>query len=182
VRSFRYQSDRIASVNRNVIPNDVYLKPEGERVNQRYLYYRDDNGAFYISNTEGVNPSSQEEYGWVHFMFVPAGNQPYEGKEVHLLGAMTGYQIGDSSLMQYNAAKGIYEKTMLLKQGYYSYLYVTRDADKPLAAADATLTDGNNWETENNYTVLVYYRSFNDRYDELVGIKTVSSRTGRVGF
>jgi hypothetical protein len=81
--------------------------------------------------------------------------------------------------MQFNADKGIYEKTLFLKQGYYNYTYVTRPADEPNAPGILKLTDGNSWETENDYTIFVYYRSLNDRYDELVGVTTINSRFNR---
>ena len=95
---------------------------------------------------------------------------------------MTGSQIGDTSKMMYDAVKGVYTKTLLLKQGYYSYTYVTKDIRNPTAKADPSLTDGNFWETENEYTILFYYRSFSSRHDELVGISTINSRNGRSGF
>ena len=109
-------------------------------------------------------------------MYVPANNQPYAGKSVYLLGELTGNQLGDTSRMSYDALKGVYTKTMLLKQGYYSYVYVTRDDKNRSGKSDPTLTEGNYWETENEYTILFYYRSFGGRYDELIGLSTINSR------
>jgi len=84
--------------------------------------------------------------------------------------------------MRYDAEKGVYTKTLLLKQGYYSYTYVTKDNKNPFAKAEPALTDGNYWETENQYTILFYYRSFSSRYDELVAVSTISSRNLTGGF
>jgi hypothetical protein len=95
---------------------------------------------------------------------------------------MTDYNYNDDTKLEYNAAKGIYEKSLLLKQGYYTYTYVTKDNNVPNAPADVEQTDGNYWETENDYTILVYYRSFSDRSDQLVGVSTINSRTSRTGF
>ncbi|MFL9485147.1 DUF5103 domain-containing protein [Chitinophagaceae bacterium LWZ2-11] len=182
LRSFRYESERIAGINRTVIPYEIYVRPDPERTNQRYVYYLDYNGFFFIDVTESVNPLWQGDYGHVHFVFAPADHHPFPNKEVHMVGALTGNQIGDSSLMKFDENKGVYEKTMLLKQGYYSYNYVTKDRDNPKSVADATLTDGNNWETSNDYTVLVYYRSFSDRADQLVAISTVNSKNNGLGL
>lgn len=81
--------------------------------------------------------------------------------------------------MVYNAEKGEYERSLFLKQGYYSYTYVTRDAGNPNAEALTEQTDGNYWETENDYTVLIYYRSLAGRHDELVGASTINSLNSR---
>ena len=72
-----------------------------------------------------------------------------------------------------------YTKKLFLKQGYYSYTYATKDIKNPLEPADISFTDGNYWETENEYTILVYYRSFSGRHDELVGATTINSRLHR---
>src|SRR5258707_8094700 len=117
-----------------------------------------------MATTESVNPWWQRDYAYVHFTFVAARNQPYAGKTVHMLGEVTGNQTGDTSKMEYDAARGVYTKTLFLKQGYYSYTYVTKDIRNPSAKADPSLTDGNYWETENEYSVLFYYRSFSSRH------------------
>ncbi len=182
LQSFRFQSDRVDRVEKNKEPVDIYIKPDVERNNLRYLFFRDRNGYDEIATTEGVNPWWQTDYANVHFTFAPARNQPFAGKSVYILGEMTGNQIGDTSRMEYDAAKGVYTKTLLLKQGYYSYSYVTKDNKNKSAKSDPALTEGNYWETENQYTVLFYYRSFSSRYDELVGIATVNSKVMGNGF
>jgi hypothetical protein len=77
--------------------------------------------------------------------------------------------------MDWNAEKGVYEKTILLKQGYYSYQYLTRDIRPPNGLLDPTFTEGNYFEAENEYLILYYYRSFSSRYDELLGIQRVQA-------
>lgn len=182
LQSFRFQSDRVDRVEKNNEPVDIYIKTDVERNNLRYIFFRDRNGFDEIATTEGVNPWWQTDYANVHFTFAPARNQPFAGKSVYMLGEMTGNQIGDTSRMEYDAAKGVYTKTVLLKQGYYSYTYVTKDNKNPNAKSDPALTDGNYWETENQYTVLFYYRPFTSRYDELIGIATVNSKQLGSGF
>ena len=179
LRSFRFESERVAKVNRAVQPNELYLFPDGPRTRQGYLYMKDYNGWFDVSVTESINPWWQSDYGNVHFTFVPENHQPYTGKNVYLMGELTGNNTADDALMQYNADKGVYEKTLLLKQGYYNYTYATKDMNAKSAAADVALTDGNYWETENDYTIFVYYRSLSGRHDELVGFTTINSLHGR---
>ena len=179
LRSFRFQSERIDKVDQNVKPVDLYLKPDAVRIQQRYLWMKDINGWYDVSVTESINPWWQGDYAHVHFTFVPNNHQPFESKEVYITGDLVGNQISDESKMQFNESKGVYENTLLLKQGYYNYSYVTKDLLNPSAKPDAGLTDGNNWEAENDYSIFVYYRSLNGRHDELVAIATVNSRNSR---
>ena len=73
--------------------------------------------------------------------------------------------------MEFNAEKGVYEKTLFLKQGYYNYSYITADEEqKPGSRFSFENTEGNFNITENNYLVLVYFRPFGGRADELIGI------------
>ena len=81
--------------------------------------------------------------------------------------------------MTFNAEKGVYETHLLLKQGYYSYTYLGVNKSN---AADRAEVDGNYYETENRYTILVYFRDFAGRADELIGVSTINSRTDRPGF
>ncbi|HXL54752.1 MAG TPA: DUF5103 domain-containing protein [Chitinophagaceae bacterium] len=182
LRSFRFQSERINKINNNSTPADVYLRPDPERTNERFLMLQDVDGFFDIDCTDANNPWWQGDYGNIHFTFLPNGHQPYPDKDVYIMGEMTGYAFNDSTKLQYNAEQGVYEKTLLLKQGYYSYTYVTKDIKAKNEKAATSQTDGDYWETENTYTVLVYYQSLGGRYDELVGAISINSRNGRHGF
>jgi len=115
LRSFRFMSDRVDSTNLRETPFSVVLKPDAERANQRYLFLRDMNGFYEISTTDLINPWWQGDYAKVKFIFVPNNNQPYPDKQVYLAGQMTGYKYDESSLMGYNAERGIYQKESLLK-------------------------------------------------------------------
>jgi hypothetical protein len=180
LRSFRFKSDRIDSNDLTQKPFYIVAKPDGERTTQRYLFFRDINGFYEITSTDLINPWWQGDYAKVRFTFVPTNNQPYPNRKLYIAGEFTGYKYNDSTEMVYNATLGIYEKELFLKQGYYTYTYVTKDAKTNVPAVDQT--DGNYWETENDYTVLIYYRSLSGRHDELVGVTTVNSRLNRSGF
>ena len=182
LRSFRFESERIARIDKSVQPNNIFVKPDGARLSQQYLYYKDYNGSMTITTTENVNNWWQTEYGNVTFTYIPEGNQPYIDKDIYLLGELTNNTLNNNSKLVYNATKGMYEKTLLLKQGYYDYTYVTKNNTKKNTVAEANFTEGNYWETENDYTIFIYYRSYSERHDELVGVTTINSRTGRVGY
>jgi hypothetical protein len=177
LQSFRFHSERIDRIDNTNTPIDIFIKPDPERTHIRYAFYQDTNGWDQIGSTaEYTNPWWQSDYANVHFSFVPDNKQPFAGKSVYLLGELTGNEASDSAKMTYDALLGVYTKTLLLKQGYYSYVYVTKDDKNKNAKPDPGLTEGNYWETENAYTILFYYRSFSGRYDELIGLSTINSR------
>ena len=176
MRSFLYQTDRIDSANLTTTPFEVYLKADPQRTNLRYVTYVDLNGAYEISATDVNNPWWQGDYANVHFTFVPQNPDAFVSRNVYLIGELaTGNCDNGTCLMDYNPDKKVFEKTLLLKQGYYYYTYVTKSNEKN-AVTDTQDTEGNFAETENSYTVLVYYRSFSDRSDELVGATTIDTR------
>ena len=58
--------------------------------------------------------------------------------------------------------QGMYTKKILMKQGFYNYEYWVNSAE-----ADGNQVEGNHFETENIYEVLVYYRPFQPNADLL---------------
>jgi Domain of unknown function (DUF5103) len=180
LRSFRLQSDRVETAKYNDFGTNIFVKPDLDRSPQRLVFYRDINGMYYNETSESVNPYWQADFANVHFTFVPPGNQPYSNKEVWMFGELTNYGIDDNAKMSFNAEKGVYETTLLLKQGYYNYSYVT--IDKTNARPSFEQTEGNFWETENSYLILVYYRAMGGRVDELIAVKSINSLTGRNGY
>lgn len=176
LRSLRLMSDRMQHIVDTGNRTDVYVKPDGERGRQVYVYYRDLDGIYTIENIDGNNPFWQADYAYVHFTFFPAGNRPYEGKSVYLFGELTDYSQDDASRMIFNEERGGYEKTLFLKQGYYNYSYVTlTDKKSENNTVSFENTEGNYWGTENSYMILVYYRPFGARADELIGFTKLSS-------
>jgi hypothetical protein len=174
LRSFRFQSDRVKSVEmKNNIPY-VNVTPDLSRINVRYLYYRDLNGRYNIQTTELINPWWQSDYAYVNFTYKPDGDQPFINKDVYLFGELTNFATGDSSRMIFNADLGVYEKTLYLKMGFYNYAIVTKGREAN-AAVELTSTEGNWWETEDQYMVLVYYRPIGSYVDELIGVTRAGS-------
>jgi len=179
LRDFRLQSDRVKSADYKKNSTDIYVRPDVERQGQKYLYYSDLNGMYLIETTQSLNPYWQSDYAMVHFTFMPPGNNPLPDKDIYLFGQLTNYNFADSLKMKFNPEKGAYETQLFLKQGYYSYTYMAADKNNPANHADL---DGNYYETENSYTILVYFRDFAGRADELIGVSTINSRTDKPGF
>ena len=178
LRDFHLQSDRVERAEYKKYSTDVYVRPDGERKGQRYIYYRDMNGMYQIETRQNINPFWQSDYATVHFKFNPPGGEEYKNIDLYLFGQLTNYKLNDSLKMVYDASKGAYETSLLMKEGYYNYSYVGRDR----TTGQHFELDGDYYETENTYTILVYYKSFTGRADELIGVSTVDSRTDKPGF
>ena len=181
LRSFRLKSDRMQDLDAKSDVPTVTIKPDPARTGQGYIYYQDFEGRYTVETLEGVNPYWQGDYGAVRFSFFPPGNRAFEGRDVFVFGELTNYGRDTAAKMAFNADRGAYEKTLLLKQGYYNYMYATLPTGKS-GYPDMSQTEGNFWGTENSYTILVYYKSFGARADELIGYTTISSIFQRPGF
>lgn len=181
LRSFRLKGDRVHSIEVKNDSTHIYIRPEPSRSDQAYVYYRDLNGSYTIEALENINPFWQSDYATVHFSYFPQGNRPFEGQDLYIFGEITQYAQNGSGKMEFNKERGAYEKKLLLKQGYYNYAYVTLPAHKK-GYPDFSQTEGNYWGTENSYVVLVYFRPFGARADELIGFTTLNSILQRAGF
>ncbi|HEX7845966.1 MAG TPA: DUF5103 domain-containing protein, partial [Chitinophagaceae bacterium] len=177
--SIRLMSDRMRDIVKGNDRTDVYVKPDADRAKQVYVFYRDNNGLYSIENSDGNNPYWQGDYAYTHFTFVPPANRAYPGSNIYIFGELTNYSLDDSTKMEFNSDKGVYEKTLFLKQGFYNYSYVTAP-DRPSNNQSVPFesTEGNYQGTENTYMVLIYFRPFGARSDELIGYAKVSSLTG----
>ena len=179
LRSFRLQSDRVADARYSNKSTEIFVRPDLERVTQRFNFYRDNNGRYFLEPTESINPLWQSDYATVNFSFVPPNNTPFADKDVFVFGGLNNYDLRDQSKMVYNADKGVYETSLFLKQGYYDYMYVTIDKKDGKRKAVFDVTEGNLWETENEYMIIVYYRELAGRADRLIGVARLNSLTVR---
>ncbi len=179
LRSFRLQSDRVAKADYNKNSTTMYLFPDADRSAQRYIYFRDLNGMYLVETYETINPYWQGDFATVHFSLAAPNAIPYADKDIYLAGQLTNYEFNDKTKMIFNAGKGAYECTAFLKQGYYNYTYIAVDKNDPSQRRDL---EGDYWETENSYTILMYYKSFTDRADQLIGVSKINSRTDKPGI
>lgn len=179
LRSFKLQSDRVDSGHYFKNSTELFLKTDFDRTGQRYAYFRDLNGMWSSETYETVNPNWQADYAKVYFSYSPPEGIEYVNKDIYIAGQFTGYEFNEKTKMHFNPEKKVYEYTGLLKQGYYNYTYVSVDKQNPKDKRDL---EGDYWETENTYTILMYYRSFTDRNDQLIGVSKISSRTDRPGI
>jgi hypothetical protein len=140
------------------------------RKNSIYTYFPDINGNFFIQNANSNNPETEADYTWVYFSLdAPIALE----KELFVVGMFNNYALSEESKMEFNATTKRYEKAILLKQGFTNYQYILADKFGKIDFENAI--DGNHFQTENNYTALIYYRGNNERYDRVIGIANTNS-------
>ncbi len=176
LQSLRLRSDRIAEIDNKGVTSIVFVKPDMTRANMLYSSFNDLNGGYLIMNTESLQSETQNDYAQVVFTYLPKDHIPYLDQKLYLTGAITNNVLDAGSEMRFDPKLGLYQKTLLLKQGYYSYSYILRDRNEPNDMDDFTDTEGNHWETENNYSIFVYYHAPGTRYDQLVGFSSINSK------
>ena len=148
-----------------------HLYQNSPRASLPYTFFPDVNGNFQISNLNSTIIETEADYAWVYFsLAAPA----YVGKnDIYVNGMFNNFALSPENKMDYNKEKGIFEKAIMMKQGFYNYHYVVIDSKGNVDHANAV--DGNFWQTENNYFCLVYYRENGQRFDRIIGKGTASS-------
>ena len=159
--------ERIAYDNRDY---HVLLFPDEPREGV-YMHEYDVDGQYRVNAERTSDPDTEAEYMWVHWLFVC--EQPWFDGAVYVCGDLFDNEMSLRNRMQYDPEQGAYYLTSLVKQGGYDYQY--RFLPKGEHAASTLRTDGAYWQTQNEYTIYVFYRPFGARADQLVGLQRLSS-------
>lgn len=171
IKSIRYQSQYVRNIDFLISNYHVYLFPSENREFKPYFYWEDFNGKFFVAVQEERNPETDADYVYVYFTL--PSKYPVEGGRMYVSGAFNNWDFNSNNLMSYNVTKGSYESIILLKQGWYNYEYVFRKDG--FEETVATKFEGSHYETENDYTVLIYYRNPRERYDRVIGVQTINT-------
>lgn len=150
---------------------EAWLKTDKVR-RGAYEFDFDVNGRFLIHHQEAFyDVATEADYLPVHFSLdVP---QPFFDGMLYLGGELNFNLLDQNNRMNYNNQRKRYEQTLLLKQGGYNYQY--RFVPKGQLSASVMRTEGSYWQTRNEYTIYVYHRPWGERYDKLIGIRTVTN-------
>lgn len=171
IKSLDYQSAQVQKISRSGEKNHVYLYPDDIRRFKSYTYHEDINGKRLIKTTEYDDSDIEADYAWVHFT-LPFENPLADGG-IYIMGELTNWEFNERSQMEYNYQTKAYEGELYLKQGYYNYMFAYLQDGKNQATLKRV--ENTHSDTENNYTIFVYYRPPGKLHDKLIGVKTVSS-------
>jgi hypothetical protein len=170
-KDIRNAINNVASVSSKGGVYNTFLMRNMARKNISYTFAPDVNGNFVVRNIFAQQAEVEADYSWVFFEL--EANE-YAGKEsIYIVGMFNNYALNDESKMDWNEKKGLYEKAIMIKQGFTNYGFLLADDQGKINQEDAI--DGNFFQTENNYQAIVYYRGNNDRYDRVVGKGMASS-------
>lgn len=170
--------DRIA-YDRNDYHAFLYADPvrgtwseHADRCGVPYMHEYDHNGTCIINAERCNDIDTEAEYMYVHWTLPMA--QPVLDGVIYIGGDVFHNQMVPSlNRMLYDNDNHCYYFNALLKQGGYDYQYWLKRKGEP--SATLLQTEGSHWQTENVYTIYVYFRSVSDRYDRLIGLTEVSS-------
>jgi hypothetical protein len=151
--------------------NQLYdFYPYTANFRTRYDYYKDINGAYILNSVQSDESVDIEaDYVNVHFSF---GGVLDSGERIFVIGRFNDFNPTDEYELIYNETTRRYETVVLLKQGYYDYMYVTKNERGEI---DVTAIEGSFARTENDYTIVVYYRPPGGRYTKVIGYGTANS-------
>jgi hypothetical protein len=177
-RYFDNKEIRIAGNNlsKTISSTDIYssyLFRDEARTNQPYSLTFDVNGNFVVRNLNATNPKIEADYAWIYFSL--SAPNFWLDKDIYISGMFNNYALMSDYKMDYNKEKGVYEKALLIKQGFTNYQYIVADNKGKIDYENSI--DGNFYQTENQYQIVVYYKENTQRYDRAIGFMSLNSMT-----
>lgn len=138
-----------------------------------YSYDEDQDGRYFPACSRCEEPDTEADYYIVHFTLAMP---EVKGGKVYLNGDFVQNNFSGTSEMYFNPESNQYEKALLLKQGNYNYQYIYLPDGEEKGVTGAI--EGDFHQTENEYTIYVYYRPIGARFDRLIGTETVRLEQG----
>ena len=160
IRSIRFRKFGVHSIDIHKEGTDILLDLGINRSGRNFFSDVDADGQFIIENDDTQNTIYSE---YVNVIFTLESNYEYE-EDVYVVGAFTDFQPYDEFKMSYDEHRKLYTLETSLKQGYYDFMYgVFRDD-----GLDLETFEGSWYETENLYSIIMYYRPMRSRYDRVL--------------
>jgi hypothetical protein len=163
-RSMRFTGQGVDAAQFDNNKAELVMIPEKSRNDKNYSQWVDINGRFVVENFESRNSTVIPDYQFVTFRFKQPAKLP---GDVYVFGGLSEFRIDPRFRLQYDSASSSYQGRVLLKQGFYNYIYGYL---KPGATKiDEAQFEGNYNMTENLYDVIAYFRPIGSRYDRCIG-------------
>jgi hypothetical protein len=168
--SNKYNGMGIADIQFHNPYYNVEVMTDRPRNGQPYVYDQDQDGRYFIRCSGCNDPDTEADYYILHFALAC---DPFLDGTIHLHGDLLNKALDEKSKMSYNFETNQYEKSILLKQGNYNYEYVF--VENGTTKGQSGVIEGNNYQTENEYSIYIYYRPIGTRYDRLIGTTTLKN-------
>ncbi|WP_231424934.1 MULTISPECIES: DUF5103 domain-containing protein [Pedobacter] len=171
-RSLRYKADNVKDIFRDNESVNVMLFQDAPRNTGAFANQYDENGNFYIKNTDGRDDKTEAEYMGVLFTLNAAA--PTANGDAYVIGRFNNYTLSKENKMIYDAGRKQFYSNIMLKQGLYDYEYAWFNNDTK--TLESQYFEGSFFQTENSYQIFVYYRRPGARWETLVGYANISNR------
>ena len=170
--NFENRPEKTRTVTREEDYYVVTLHEDMKRNTHTYLEDEDLYGEKFIYlEREDFDARTEADYARVDFFL--QWPQYMFGCDVYILGAITDWRLDDNSKMEYDPERRGYKNSLLLKQGYYDYMYVVKDNASGITSVAPI--NGDFWETNNVYHIFVYLFDPIQNYDKLIGYTSIKS-------
>ncbi|QPH39686.1 type IX secretion system plug protein [Pedobacter endophyticus] len=171
-RSLRFKGDNVKNIYRDNESVNVALFQDAPRNAEAFANQYDENGNFYIRNTDGRDDQTEAEYMGVLFTLnAPA---PNANGEAYIVGRFNNFTLSKENKMLYDAGLKQFYANVMLKQGLYDYEYAWFDNETK--TLESLPFEGSFFQTENSYQIFVYYRRPGARWETLIGYTNLSNR------
>lgn len=168
-KEIRNATNNVAKTRLDNIFN-TYLFLDEARYKKPYLFNPDVNGNFVLRTIDTDDISLEGDYSFVHFALDYSEN--ISDDDIYVYGAFNDWQLTEENKLKYNNRTKLYEAKILFKQGFYNYTYVSVNKNFQI---NTHAIEGSYYQTENNYTVIVYFRRYGELYDQVIGVGSTSS-------
>ena len=170
--NFYFQSENLAHIRQTDESFEIDIATCESQARKAYASYEDIHGEkfIYVEN-EDLDNFTEADYCRVNFFY--KSEAPLTHEDIYIMGALNDWCFNESNKMTYDYKLRGYTCSMMLKQGYYNFMFVTLDRSTHEIMTD--LTAGNHWETNNVYKLYFYFYNALKGYDELIGYSVVNS-------
>ena len=169
--NFYFQSENLAHIRQTDESFEIDIATCESRARKAYATYEDIHGEkfVYVEN-DNLDNFTEADYCRVNFFY--KSEMPLTD-DLYIMGALNDWRFDESNKMRYDLRLRGYVCSMVLKQGYYNFMFATVDPKSGEVMTD--FTAGNHWETDNVYKLYFYYYNAIKGYDELIGYTVVNS-------
>jgi hypothetical protein len=178
LKSIQFAALGIEKIEESAALWHVYLEEDEPRTFAFHQARRDIDGQFKIANDRQENTTGSD---YVQVYFRLNAFEPLPGKDIYVFGGISDWDFKPTHRLIWNEINRQYEATLLLKQGYYNYLYLTRDAralgkndPKSLTKfpGEIGVIEGSHSRADNIYQVIAYYWDISG-YDRVIGFQPI---------
>jgi len=168
IRSLRFRTERVAKITQDTV-NTIALLTDVPENRPGYTFMYDENGDFFIRNTDGRDDRTDGDYSTVQLSL--ASKKPADGGEVYVVGQFNDFKLTDK--LTFDDISNRFRGSIFVKQGVFDYHYVWVSTDGK--TRNDVVFDGSHFETENDYQIYFYYRRPGSRWDELIGYSQINT-------